>query len=211
MRFYKNFSISYLFQTALMMRSTLPSDQEIINNLNQNSITRRKAEEQLFNQYSYFIREGKIKYSISEDDSFNAYADAVLSAIQAIRNLSFEGRSSLKTYIYQIFHNKCVDVLRKMSSNKDKVHQTVSITDKLSELSDEAKSVIEQMTERSDWDLLKQKLSQLRDSCRQLLSLSADGFTDKEISLTLAYKTADVVKTSRLRCLEKLRQMYKVR
>src|SRR2546423_9952922 len=170
-----------------MMRSTLPSDQEIINNLNQNSITRRKAEEQLFNQYSYFIREGKIKYSISEDDSFNAYADAVLSAIQAIRNLSFEGRSSLKTYIYQIFHNKCVDVLRKMSSNKDKVHQTVSITDKLSELSDEAKSVIEQMTERSDWDLLKQKLSQLRDSCRQLLSLSADGFTDKEISLTLAY------------------------
>ena len=36
----------------------------------------------------------------------------------------------------------------------------------------------------------------------------ADGYNDKEIATAMEYKTADVVKTSRLRCLDKLRQLY---
>ncbi len=35
------------------------------------------------------------------------------------------------------------------------------------------------------------------------------GIMYKEIAPLLEYKSSDVVKTSRLRCLEKLRQLYK--
>jgi RNA polymerase sigma factor (sigma-70 family) len=191
-------------------RGSLSStDQQLIENLCQEGAAKRKGEEQLFNTYAYFIREGMHKYSLTEDEAFDAYADTILSAIENIRKGSFEGRSSLKTWLYQVFFNKCVDLLRKRSTNKNSVYQTTSISDMLLQLSDSGKSVIQTLIDKSDADLLKQKLTELGDTCRQLLTLSADGYTDKEISTVMEYKTADVVKTSRLRCLDKLRQLYK--
>jgi RNA polymerase sigma factor (sigma-70 family) len=184
-------------------------DEQLISNLRGNGIIRSRGEEQLFTTYSYFIREGMNKYTMSEDEAFDAYSDTILSAIENVRSGSFEGRSSLKTWLYQVFINKCVDLLRKRATNKNKVHQTASIGDMLFQLSDTGKSIIQKLIEKSDWDMLKQKLSELGDTCRQLLTLSADGYNDKEISTIMEYKTADVVKTSRLRCLEKLRQLYK--
>jgi RNA polymerase sigma-70 factor (ECF subfamily) len=185
------------------------ADQELIENLRREGVTRSKSEEQLFTTYTYFIREGMKKYRISEDEAFDAYSDTILAAIEKIRSGSFEGRSLLKTWLYQVFHNKCVDLLRKSATNKNSVHQTASISDMLFQLSDTGKSVIQKLIDKADWDFLKQKLNELSDACRQLLTLSADGYSDKEIAVLIEYKTADVVKTSRLRCLEKLRQLYK--
>jgi RNA polymerase sigma factor (sigma-70 family) len=185
------------------------TDRDIIHNLLQDNGNRRKAEESLFNAYAYFIKEGARKYRLAEDEAFDAYSDTVLSAIDKITNGSFEGRSSLKTWLYQIFHNKCVDLLRKKTTNKSSIHQTASITELLYQLSDNSKSVIQQLVEQSDIGLLRQRLTELGDPCRNLLHLSADGYSDKEIAASMSYKTADVVKTSRLRCLERLRQLYK--
>jgi RNA polymerase sigma factor (sigma-70 family) len=185
------------------------SDLELINSLNGVDMDRRKGEEELFTRYSYFIREGGQKYSLPKEESFNAYADAVLSVIEKIKDGSFKGLSSVKTYLYQIFHNKCVDILRKKTTNKQTVHQTAPLSEWTSQFSDTAKSIIQKLIEKTDFDLLKQKMSELGDNCRQVLLLWADGFSDKAIAAQLAYKTADVVKTSRLRCLDKLRQLYK--
>lgn len=186
-----------------------PLDQSIITGLLQTGNESRKAEEQFFTTYQYFIREGMHKYSMQEDDAFDAYADSVLAAIQKIRDGLFEGRSSLKTWLYQIFHNKCVDLLRKKTTNKNSVHQTAAIPDTLYQLSDASKNIIQQLMERSDAELLKKKLEELGDKCRELLLFSADGFSDKQLAAQLLYKSADVVKTTRLRCLQKLRQLYK--
>ena len=185
------------------------SDQEIIEHLRQRGKERRRSEEQLFERFSYFIREGMTKHALTEDDSFSAYSDSVLSAIEKIANHSFEGRSSLKTYLYQIFHNKCVDFIRKKSTNKGSVHRTESMTNMLLYISDSAKSVVQILIDKSDWNQLKEKLTELGENCRQLLGLWSDSYSDKEIAAAIGYKTADVVKTSRLRCLEKLRQLYR--
>ena len=64
------------------------------------------------------------------------------------------------------------------------------------------------MADRSDFDVLRTRLNELGDNCRKMLALFADGYTDKEIAVAMDYKTAEVVKTSRLRCLERLRQSY---
>ncbi|MEO7488157.1 MAG: hypothetical protein ABIU77_13690, partial [Ferruginibacter sp.] len=71
-----------------------------------------------------------------------------------------------------------------------------------------AKTVVQQLVEQTDMDMLKNKMNELGDNCRQLLTLFADSYTDKEIATAMDFKSADVVKTSRLRCLEKLRQLY---
>ena len=189
--------------------STTIPDEDIIQNLLQTGSARRRGEEELFSRYSYFIKEGIHKYSLTQEDAFDAYSDTILSAIGKIAMGSFEGRASLKTYLYQIFHNKCVDLIRKNSTHKNTVNKTQEVTDMIFHLSDASKSIVQQLIDRADWDLLKRKLNEIGQNCKELLMLSADGYSDKEIVEVMTYKTADVVKTTRLRCLEKLRQLYK--
>lgn len=185
------------------------SDQDIIYNLLQEGADRRKAEEQLFTQYAYFIEQARHKYGFGEDEAFTIYADTVIAAISKINEHSFEGRSSLKTWLFQIFHHKCVDLVRKKTTNKSSVHRTGDISTVLQQMADSAKTVVQQMMDDTDISQLKQKLNQVGENCRQLLLHWANGFSDKEIATLFEYKTADVVKTTRLRCLDKLRQLYK--
>ena len=184
------------------------TDEDLIIQLQQDSHLKRKAEDALFTRYVYFIKEGMHKYSLTEDEAFDAYSDTILYAIGSIAGNIFERKSSLKTYLYKIFCNKCVDLIRKKTTNKNSIHQTASITDMLLKIADTARTVVQQLIEKTDMDTLASRLKQLGDKCKQMLALYADGYTDKEIAAALDYKTADVIKTSRLRCIEKLRQAY---
>jgi RNA polymerase sigma factor (sigma-70 family) len=186
------------------------TDQEIIEQLRQSGIDKRRSEEELFNRFSYFVREGMTKHGLSEDESFNAYSDTVLAALENIKNTHFEARASLKTYLYQIFHNKCVDLLRKKTTNKNSVHRSETISDRLMHLSDSARSAVQKLIDQADWSRLREKLNEMEEKCRQLLMYWGENYTDKEIASLLQYKTADVVKTTRLRCLDRLRKLYKV-
>jgi RNA polymerase sigma factor (sigma-70 family) len=185
------------------------TDQELIDRLRQSGTDKRRSEDQLFNRFSYFIREGMTKHALSEDESFNAYSDTILAALDNMNRDHFEARASIKTYLYQIFHNKCVDLLRKRTTNKNTVHRAEMISDRLMQLSDSARSIVQTLIDKADWSRLREKLNVLEEKCRQILMFWSDNYSDKEIATFLQYKTADVVKTSRLRCLERLRKLYK--
>jgi len=187
------------------------SDEELIKSLQLNNLHARRAEEALFSQYVYFIREGMHKYALQEDQAFDAYSDTVLHAIDNIRKGHFENRSSLKTYLYRIFVNKCVDLIRKKTTNKESIHQTAVVTDMLSLIADPAKTVVQQLIERADREALNNSIRELGENCGKLLLMFADGYSDKEIAELMEYKSSDVVKTSRLRCLDKLRQLYNLK
>ena len=194
----------------LFNKPTLSTDErEIIDSIAQNGVERKKGEERLFNRYAYFIKEAVYKYSVSEEDGFDLYSDTILSAIEKIANGSFQGRSSLKTWLYSIFHNKYVDLLRKKTTNKSSIHQTLSISDMLLQVSDQSKTIDQRLVDKTDWEILRDRLVQVGENCRQMLMLWADGYSDKDIAGLMEYKTSDVVKTSRLRCLEKLKLLYR--
>jgi len=184
------------------------ADRQIIGLLRQKGLDKRKGEESLFSEYAYFIRDGMRKHRLSEDEAFDAYSDSVLVAIESISNETFQGGSSLKSYLYKIFHNKCVDLFRKNATNKSSVNRTLSINEELFRLSDKSRSIVQTLIEKADWKVLRSRLEQLGDDCRRMLLLWADSFSDREIAVVMEYKTANVVKTSRLRCLAKLRQLY---
>jgi RNA polymerase sigma-70 factor (ECF subfamily) len=186
----------------------IPAEKELIQQLKPGSPFKRKAEEDLFNRFLYFIREGMSKYSMDEVDAFDAYSDTILHSVNNIVKGDFDERASLKTYLFRIFNNKCVDLIRKKTTNKYSIYQTDSITDALLMISDPAKTVIQQLVDKTDTDILKMKLEELGDNCKRILSLFADGCNDKEIATAMEYKTVDVVKTSRMRCLDKLRHLY---
>jgi len=190
--------------------SNSEKDWQIIGLLRQRGVDKRKGEESLFSEYAYFIREGIRKHRLSEEEAFDVYSDSVLAVIDNISNETFQGNSSLKSYLYKIFHNKCVDLFRKNATNKNSVNRALSIDEELFRLSDKSRSIVQTLIEQADWKLLKERLEQLGDDCRRMLLLWSDSYSDKEIAVVMDYKTANVVKTSRLRCLGKLRQLYQV-
>ncbi len=184
----------------------MEKDARILYGLKANYAERCRQEKLLYQQYYYFVEEGCRKYNLNYDDSFSAYSDAVLSALHNIINNRFDGRSSLKTYLYQIFSNKCIDLVRKNTTNKQQVHKTMPVADAMSQLPDNAKNIIERLLTTELKMNVKKQLDAIGHKCKDLLLMFEDGLTDREIAEVLSYSNAAVVKTTRLRCLDKLRE-----
>lgn len=175
----------------------------LINDLHQ----RARFEKEFYLQYEYFIDEGRRKYHLTYEDSFSAYNDAVLSVINNIINNRYDNKFLLKTYLFQIFHNKCVDLIRKISNNKQKVNQSSTTPELLSHLPDTVKTAIENLIDQEKISLVTKYLEAIDEKCRDILLLSVEGYTDKEIAEKLNYNNAAVAKTSRLRCREKINKL----
>ena len=184
----------------------MEQDSQILAGLKGDYAERTRHEKLLYQQYYYFADEGCRKYNLSYDDSFSAYSDTILSAIHNIISDRFDGRSSLKTYLYQIFSNKCIDLIRKHTTNKQQVHKTMPVADAMNQLPDNAKNVIEKLVTNELKARIKSQLEAIGQKCKELLLMFEDGLTDKEIAEILSYNNAAVVKTTRLRCLDKLRE-----
>ena len=184
----------------------LHQDSDILFGLKAGYKQRTAYEKILYNQYAYFIDEGRRKQNITYDESFSAYSDAVLSAIHNIINNHFDGRSSIKTYLYQIFSNKCIDLVRKSTTNKHQVHKTMPVPEMMNQLPDNTKTSIERLMNSELKAKIMVQLNTIGKKCKDLLLMFEDGLTDKEIAQELSYNNAAVVKTTRLRCLEKIRE-----
>ncbi|GAB3946895.1 hypothetical protein GCM10028805_18180 [Spirosoma harenae] len=183
-------------------------DSDIIAGLRVNGATRQIAENRLYAKYLFLIRAGVRKHQLVEDDCATAYSDTILAVIEHIRNGRFEGKSELKTYITQIFTNKCVDLIRKKTTNREQVHQAASLDDSLLQLPDSARSIVQHLMEQGDQEHLHGQLRNLGEKCQQMLLAWGEGYSDEEIAQQMGYNTSSVAKTSRLRCLERLREAY---
>ncbi|MCU0339926.1 MAG: RNA polymerase sigma factor [Spirosomaceae bacterium] len=186
------------------------SDSDIIHQIRAGGTQRRLYENKLYEKFHYFVREALFKHKISEDEAESAYSDAILGVIDHIVSGRFEGRSELKTYLYQIFTNKCVDIIRKNTTNKAEVHHnSVGLDDALAWLPDEAQSVVRRLIVESEIETLRAHLRTLGDKCREMIMAWGEGYSDEEIAQIMQYNTAAVAKTSRQRCLEKLKEIWK--
>jgi RNA polymerase sigma factor (sigma-70 family) len=200
-------SAEYLLYTMSFFQKILP-DNILIDGILSKDGQRRPFENRLYEKYSYLIREGVWKHKLSADECAMVYSDTILTIIEHIQSGRFEGRSGLKTYLYQIFNNKCVDLLRKNATNRQQVHRGETLDDYIHMLPDESKGIIQKLIDQYDQKVLQDRLLEVGEKCRQMLRAWSEGFMDHEIAAEMGYQSAAVVKTSRLRCLEKLRELY---
>jgi RNA polymerase sigma-70 factor (ECF subfamily) len=174
------------------------SDEAILSGIVSDGILQRNTENKLYEQYFYFIKDATFKHKLSEDEAASLYTDSVLAFIENVRINRFQGNSAIKTYLYQIFSNKCVDFIRKTTTNKMSVHEAEPIEDFVLMMADGSKNILQELISESEIKILKTKISQLGDKCQQMV-----------VAWSLGYQTANVAKTSRLRCLDKLRELYR--
>lgn len=185
------------------------SDEAILSGIVSDGILQRSTENKLYEQYFYFIKDATFKHKIFDDEAASLYTDTLLAFIENVHSNRFQGNSIIKTYLYQIFSNKCVDFIRKTTTNKMSVHETESIDDSVFMMPDDTKNILQKLISENEVNVLKVKVSQLGEKCQQMVLAWSEGFTDNQIAQELGYQTANVAKTSRLRCLDKLRELYK--
>jgi RNA polymerase sigma factor (sigma-70 family) len=183
----------------------LITEHMILQGIKAGGASRRNYEQKLYDLFFYLIREAEKKYGIQPEEAASVYSDTVLAVIKNIVAEKFEGISSLKTYCYQIFTNKCVDLLRKRTTNRGKMEDTMPYDSLAYELPDETRSIIQKLIAKDEKQQILEKLNEIGDKCKELLLMFEDGYNDKEIAEYMKYNNADVVKTTRLRCSEKLR------
>ena len=85
------------------------SDENIIHGIIGDGVLQRNTENRLYEQFFYFIKDATFKHKLSEDEAASLYTDTILAFIENVKNKRFEGKSAVKTYLYQIFSNKCVE------------------------------------------------------------------------------------------------------
>jgi RNA polymerase sigma-70 factor (ECF subfamily) len=167
----------------------------------------QKAENQLFEKYTGLVKRGKKQHELTEDEALDAYSDTMLTVFNHIRNNTFQGDSSLKTYIMRIFTNKCIDTFRKKTTTKSRVHYW---TDDLSTImNQEARQNIQKHLENVELlDKLKKELTKIGEVCKQIILDYAYGFKYDEIAIRLnpPFKNGQTVKSKKSQCLKKLRK-----
>jgi len=60
------------------------------------------------------------------------------------------------------------------------IHQTLAIDDMLSMIADSAKTIVQQLFEQTDLAILKNRMNELSENCKKLLSMFTDGYNDKK-------------------------------
>ena len=198
---------TYLLTTMSFFQKTI-SDNELIDGILSNKGQRRLFENRLYEKYAFLIRQGVWKHRLSYDECSMVYSDTILTIIENIENGSFKGHSSLKTYLNTIFSNKCVDLIRKNSTIRQQVHRGDTLDDYINILPDNSRTIVQTLMDEYDMQVLYRRIHQLGEKCQQMIKAWGEGFMDQEIALKMGYQSAAVVKTSRLRCLDKLRAMY---
>jgi len=187
------------------------ADEDFITGIRQGYPQRQVWKNKLYLAYRYLIKEAVWKHNLQEDEASMAYSDAILVTIKHIETNTFEQRSSLKTYVYKIFQYKCIDSLRAAQSDKNGVGKREELDNYLELLPDEQQDTMRQLCAKYEVAILKKRIQLMDDRCKQIILAWGEGYRDSEIAEDLGYQSPAVAKTSRLRCLEKLKKSYKTK
>jgi RNA polymerase sigma-70 factor (ECF subfamily) len=135
-------------------------------------------------------------HKLIKEEALDAYSDAVTAFVENIRNNKFRGEAKCSTYFIRIFNNKCIDIIRKKTTNRvDK--NTISLDDLGTELIQEA------VNEDQNIDLTD-FTGQLSQICREVLMDWSDGYSMEEIAARNKLKNAHTARSKRFNCFKQL-------
>jgi RNA polymerase sigma factor (sigma-70 family) len=135
-------------------------------------------------------------HKLSKDEALDAYSDAVTAFVENIRSKKFRGDSKCRTYFVRIFNNKCIDIIRKNTTNR---------VDKNTIFLDDLKT--EQMYRAVDEDQnigFTEFFTQLSEVCREVLMDWSDGYSMDEIADRNGLKNAHTARSKRYNCFRQL-------
>jgi len=140
------------------------------------------------------------KNSGEEDDALDIFQDAMVVLYENIRTGKFELKSSIRTYLFSVSKN--------LWFNKIKVQKrTVAFEDDFDAVSIDDSS-LEVLVASEKTEVLMNVIDQIGGDCKRLLLMYYyDRLRMDEIALRLDLANANVAKSKKLSCMNKLRKL----
>lgn len=191
-----NQQAGYLF---LFSKLESVTDKDFISQVLQGGQPQEKAIQTLFQTHQHWVSRGVKRYKLPQETALDAYTDAVLALRKQVLAGKFNGESRISTYMYTIFSRRCVDRVRK--------NTTQPVSELLSEsIQDSRPDPADQLITSEKVAYLKRVMGQLSDQCRQILLYRYFyGYEDmEEIAELLGIKNANTAGSLRYRCMKRL-------
>ncbi len=173
------------------------NDNEIIQNILLGGSHMERCLEIFYKENTRFINVMEKKYGINRESAIDAYTDAIIDFKEQVRNRKFHHKSKCSTYLYSIFNNKCIDILRKKTTH--------TITNDLPEnIMDHSPDIVQMLTKTVEKAYLDNLMAMLGSRCREILMDWNDGYNMDEIALRNDLLNANVARSKRYTCLQQL-------
>ncbi len=161
-----------------------------------------KAMEHIYNKYrEEFVGWSKDKYSAKHEDALDHYQDAITILFEkAMNGRLTEIESSLKTYLFGIGKNRIKQQFQKEGTRAS--HHTDVEEHYQFLASQESASMYDSAAEATS-----KLFNSLSDQCKRILNLFYfDKKSMSEIAEVMGFKSEAVSRTTKKRCLEKIRE-----
>lgn len=179
------------------------TDGEIIQSIRHGGSGQEQSLHLLFSRHQVWVKVAISKHKLSEDEALDAFSDAILALRKQVLLDKFRGESKLSTYLHSIFSRRCIDCIRKKSTNK------VIASEYLPDMPDSVPGVEQTIITGERFTHLLHYIEQLGEPCKQILmDRYFWGYEDMaEIAKRAGVKNANTAGSLRYRCMEKLMKL----
>jgi RNA polymerase sigma-70 factor (ECF subfamily) len=179
------------------------TDNSLIESLLQGGQAMENGVKYLYSRHFGFVRKAQFKYGLGEDDAVDAFTDAIIYLRKNVLQNKFRGESSVSTYLFRIFSNKCIDILRKSQTNP----VTIEIEGQVIEDIDPNPSL--SLVKKENLEQLTTAMSHISESCRSVLTDWNDGYSMEEIAKRNKLLNEHTARSKRYNCFKELMKFVK--
>lgn len=166
-------------------------------------VPERRAINELYETFHYFIQQGGQRFRLPLAEVESAYHQAVYGLVESLRDGSFRGESSLKTYLYRAFKNQCIN----FSKKPRQLEKGVSL-EACESMNCEQPTPDQHLIARESLELVHHCMSFINERADTILWGSAvHGWSSQEIAQKTGLKNAATVDVLKRRYRQKLRNM----
>jgi len=160
-----------------------------------------KALKFVYKKYYIMIHQFVVTNTGLKQDADDLFQDGIIILYEKIKNGSYKGNSSIKTYFYSICRNQWLKVLRKR-----RIFVPINDQNKYIDIPDD--NLGPEYDDSTETAILKEQLSILDQRCRQIIVFFFyEKLSLKQIAKKLGYTNAENAKTQKYRCIQKLKMM----
>lgn len=177
---------------------TLVEQEKLIDHLKKGEPYASKAMKELYTNYNYknYLDKYSSEFNTTLQQNTDFFHEAFITFIKKAKRPGFKLPGDVNVYITSIAKNLIQNYSRKVK------HETIIAEDKAEYGVAESPSVLYMMDESKA--AVRGIMSELKTTCRRLLRLWQNGYTNDEIRDLLEMRTNEDVRKKRYRCLKKI-------
>lgn len=190
------------------------SDQELVTMVQEGGEQSEQAMFHMYDQYFGLCYHFAKKFNLNREELLSAYSNAMMALRAQLLEGKYKGKGSLKKYFRRILNNKCVDIIRKNTTEKKKrsmigLETALLQSEELNReeaLIEEERRLAREEKAAAQKALLRKAMEQLSEKCRNILvDYLAYGLTPKQINEKYdEIKNANVARSTIYSCRKKL-------